>query len=50
MDVVRVLANTYYADCEHKQMPDADAMRSALERLTQTARQVFAQRQQRHRR
>ena len=39
MDVVRVLANTYYADCEHKQMPDADAMRSALERLTQTARQ-----------
>ncbi len=39
MDVVRVLANTYYADCEHKQMPDAEAMRSALERLTQTARQ-----------
>lgn len=39
LDVVRVLANTYYADCEHKQLPDADAMRATLERLAQTARQ-----------
>lgn len=32
-DVVRVLANTYYADCEHKEAPDQDALPAALERL-----------------
>lgn len=27
-DVARVLANTYYADCDHKDAPDADALRA----------------------
>ena len=36
-DVARVLANTYYADCDHKDAPDADALRAALEALAARA-------------
>ena len=36
-DVVRVLANTYYADCDHKDAPDAEALDAALDELEQTA-------------
>ncbi len=36
-DVVRVLSNTYYADCEHKEAPDQDALSAALDRLGQRA-------------
>ncbi len=36
-DVARVLANTYYADCEHKEAPDQDALSSALDSLEQRA-------------
>lgn len=36
-DVVRVLANTYYADCEHKETPDQDALLAALEKLEKRA-------------
>ncbi len=32
-DVVRVLANTYYADCEHKEEPDQEALLTALAAL-----------------
>ncbi len=32
-DVVRVLANTYYADCEHKETPDQDSILSELLKL-----------------
>lgn len=35
MDVARVLANTYYADCEHKDTPDEAAISSALDKLEQ---------------
>ena len=35
-DVVRVLANTYYADCDHKDAPDAEALDAALDELEQT--------------
>lgn len=34
-DVVRVLANTYYADCDHKDAPDAEALDAALDELEQ---------------
>ncbi len=36
-DVARVLANTYYADCDHKDAPDADALRASLEALATRA-------------
>ena len=32
-DVARVLANTYYADCEHKEAPQPEAMTEALNAL-----------------
>ncbi len=32
-DVVRVLANTYYADCEHKEAPDQDALLQDMKNL-----------------
>ena len=32
-DVARVLANTYYADCDHKDAPKAEALASELDRL-----------------
>lgn len=37
LDVARVIANTYYADCEHKQAPDADALAAGLDRLEKVA-------------
>ena len=33
MDVVRVLANTYYADCEHKEAPEMEPLLAALDNL-----------------
>ena len=36
-DVVRVLANTYYADCEHKDAPEAEALQQALVELASRA-------------
>lgn len=33
LDVVRVLANTYYADCEHKETPDEEALLQSLLQL-----------------
>lgn len=36
-DVARVLANTYYADCEHKQAPQAEALIAALDELERRA-------------
>lgn len=33
MDVVRVLANTYYADCEHKEAPEMEPLLTALAQL-----------------
>ncbi|MEG2172612.1 MAG: virulence factor SrfC family protein [Desulfovibrionaceae bacterium] len=35
LDVVRVLANTYYADCEHKETPDEQALVQVLDTLEQ---------------
>ncbi len=32
-DVVRVLANTYYADCEHKESPDQEALLADMKSL-----------------
>ena len=32
-DVARVLANTYYADCDHKDAPNAEALAKELESL-----------------
>lgn len=32
-DVARVLANTYYADCEHKEAPQPEALAAALDAL-----------------
>lgn len=32
-DVVRVLANTYYADCDHREAPQPEAMTAALDAL-----------------
>ncbi|MCR5562264.1 MAG: putative virulence factor [Desulfovibrio sp.] len=29
-DIVKIIANTYYADCDHKELPDEDAIRAAL--------------------
>ncbi len=36
-DVVRVLANTYYADCEHKETPDQESMLTELLSLEKQA-------------
>ncbi|RRD71902.1 MULTISPECIES: virulence factor SrfC family protein [unclassified Desulfovibrio] len=36
-DVARVLANTYYADCDHKDAPDAEAVGMVLEQLEKHA-------------
>ena len=33
MDVVRVLANTYYADCEHKEAPEMEPLLATLDAL-----------------
>ena len=33
LDVVRVLLNTYYADCEHKEAPDQDSLLASLSQL-----------------
>lgn len=35
VDVARVLANTYYADCEHKETPDDQAILHSLDKLEQ---------------
>ncbi|MDR3358916.1 MAG: putative virulence factor [Desulfovibrio sp.] len=32
-DIVKIIANAYYADCEHKEVPDAAAITSALDSL-----------------
>jgi hypothetical protein len=32
-DLVKIIANTYYADCEHKEIPDARAVGDALDAL-----------------
>ncbi|MDR1777822.1 MAG: putative virulence factor [Desulfovibrio sp.] len=32
-DIVKIIANTYYADCEHKEVPDAGAISLALDAL-----------------
>ena len=32
-DLVKIFANTYYADCEHKEVPDATAIGAALDAL-----------------
>lgn len=32
-DIVKIIANTYYADCEHKEVPDAAAITAALDSL-----------------
>ncbi len=32
-DIVRVLANTYYADCEHQEAPDQDALLQDLQNI-----------------
>ncbi|MDR1658996.1 MAG: putative virulence factor [Desulfovibrio sp.] len=32
-DIVKIIANTYYADCEHKDVPDAAAITAALDSL-----------------
>lgn len=36
-DVARILANTYYADCNHKDAPDAEALDAALDELERMA-------------
>lgn len=36
-DVARVLANTYYADCEHKEAPQPDALIAALDDVARRA-------------
>lgn len=36
MDVARVLANTYYADCEHKESPDEQGVLHLLDTLEQS--------------
>ena len=38
-DVARVLANTYYADCEHKEAPQPEALTAALDALEVRAAQ-----------
>ena len=38
-DVARVLANTYYADCEHKEAPQPEALTAALDALEARAAQ-----------
>ena len=38
-DVARVLANTYYADCEHKEVPQPEALTAALDALEVRAAQ-----------
>ncbi|MDO5484683.1 MAG: virulence factor SrfC family protein, partial [Desulfovibrionaceae bacterium] len=42
-DVVRVLANTYYADCEHKEAPDPDPLMAALNELSARAAMTTAE-------
>ena len=37
MDVARVLANTYYADCDHKDAPSAEALVKTLDQLEASA-------------
>lgn len=37
MDVARVLANTYYADCEHKEAPEMEPLLAALAGLEKAA-------------
>ncbi|MDR2574430.1 MAG: putative virulence factor [Desulfovibrio sp.] len=32
-DIVKIIANTYYADCEHKSIPDAEAVTAVLDAL-----------------
>ncbi|MDR2744835.1 MAG: putative virulence factor [Desulfovibrio sp.] len=32
-DIVKIIANTYYADCEHKEVPDTGAITAALDSL-----------------
>ncbi len=32
-DLVKIIANTYYADCEHKEIPDAAVITQALDEL-----------------
>ncbi len=36
-DVVRVLANTYYADCDHKETPDQDSLLADLQAIEKQA-------------
>ena len=37
MDLVKVLANTYYADCEHRDVPDGKAISARLDDLEKIA-------------
>ena len=37
MDVLKIIANTYYADIKHKEAPDAEALSSALDALAKRA-------------
>lgn len=36
-DLVKIIANTYYADCEHKEVPDDLAIQNTLQRLESRA-------------
>lgn len=36
-DLVKILANTYYSDCEHKEVPDARAISAELDKLEKFA-------------
>ncbi|WP_428564684.1 MAG: virulence factor SrfC family protein [Solidesulfovibrio sp. DCME] len=40
MDLVKIFANTYYADCEHQDEPDAKAITELLDSLEKTAPDV----------
>ncbi|MBQ4133231.1 MAG: type III effector HopL1 [Desulfovibrionaceae bacterium] len=37
MDIVKIIANTFYSDCEHKDLPDVEAMRASLDALGKKA-------------
>lgn len=39
-DLVKILANTYYADCEHRETPDGDAILARLAELETEAEQA----------
>lgn len=39
-DLVKILANTYYADCEHRETPDGDALLARLAELETEAEQA----------